>query len=135
VATLGACSGSSSSGGSPSASPTSSAQIGGPPLATAGAAGPNGKITAPVSNPPRPGVPGGSEVFPHVTQSAYRHLINPMKKLAGVRAVTYYPQFNQLQVYFDKGVTGAQRQAAYDYVAQHDPAAAPATTSASPAAS
>jgi hypothetical protein len=39
--------------------------------------------------------------------------------MAGVRTVTYYPQFHQLQVYYASDATGAQRTAVYDVVTAH----------------
>jgi hypothetical protein len=94
-----------------------------PGVTAAGVYGPNGVITKPTYNPPESTSPGGSTVFPHVTNARYRAMVDPLNAMAGVQHVTYYPQFSQIQVYFDKGATSTQRQAVYRYVTSKDPAA------------
>jgi hypothetical protein len=125
---LGGCSSSSSAGsaGSPSG-------IGTPTFhATApGVYGPNGNITAPATNAPSSGSPGGSVVFPHVSAKQRPMLANHLAKFPGVRTVTYYPQFHQLQVFYFADATSTDRQRVYRYVTSHDPAAAGATSPSS----
>lgn len=136
AAALAGCSGSSSSGGSgsPSASARPTETIGGPFLTSPGAVGPNGHITAPASNAPSRTSPGGSEVFPHVSNAERKRLTTPLLKFAGVRTVTYYPQFRQLQIYYKAGTTSAERDAVYRYVVAHVPATVPSAASSTPAA-
>jgi hypothetical protein len=98
-----------------------------------GAHGPAGDITAPTSAPPNPTSPGGYEIFPNVTAAQRNQMGNHLVKIHGVRTVTYYPQFKQLQIYFTASATSADRKRVYRYVTTHDPAAA--GTSASPTAS
>src|SRR5689334_4792159 len=80
-----------SSSSSPSGSPTPTAF---PPSYFHGhqLVGPNGYITAPASNPPASGVPGGSEVFPHISQQLDKQLFDHVSKMSGVERITYYPQ-------------------------------------------
>jgi hypothetical protein len=147
---LAACS-SSSSGGLTKAEQSASAAasaaasrlgISPVPSLAPGGHGPNGDISSPVANPPSKTSPGGSEVFPNVSQANSAKFTRHLNKVKGVRAVTYYPQFDQLQVYFSKSATTAARERVHSYVITHDPAAAgspsaspAATTSASPTAS
>jgi hypothetical protein len=138
---LAGCSGSSSSGSTPQSSAEASANarasslgISPIPGLSAGGHGPNGDITTPVSNSPSKTSPGGSVVFPNVSGKEADRVYNHLLKMPGVRSVPYYPQFDQLQVYFDKGATAADRTAVHDYVVQHIPDAAGTTTSASPTA-
>jgi hypothetical protein len=150
IPALAACS-SSSSGGQSEAEQSASAaasaaasRLGISPIPSLapGGHGPNGDITSPVANPPSKTSPGGSEVFPNVSQADSAKFTRHLNKVKGVRAVTYYPQFDQLQVYFSKSATTAARERVHRYVVTHDPAAAgspssspSATTSASPSAS
>ncbi|HWC33777.1 MAG TPA: hypothetical protein VG650_03005 [Mycobacteriales bacterium] len=143
---LAGCS-SSSSGGQTAAEASANARasaLGITPIPSlaAGAHGPNGDITAPASNPPSKTSPGGSEVFPHITDGKrLDRLRNHLSKFAGVQTVTYYPQFKQLQVYYAKTATSADRARVYDYVTLHYPAAtgspsaSPDATSPTPSAS
>ena len=125
--TAAGCSSSSSGGATPL--PTF-------PIRTSpGAYGPSGDITAPASNPPGVGVPGGTEIFPHVTAAQGKKLTRHLVGTSGVRTATYYPQFRQLQVYFTATATTADRDRVYHYVTAHDPAtlgSASASASASP---
>ncbi|HWA67307.1 MAG TPA: hypothetical protein VG899_13180 [Mycobacteriales bacterium] len=118
VAGAAACSGSSSPSSNPTtfASPTSP-----PPTSLHGhkAGGPNGVITAPASNPPSSGVPGGSETFPHVDTQTDRRILDHVLAMPGVAHAAYYPQFKQFQVYYTPSATSADRQAVYDYVTSH----------------
>jgi hypothetical protein len=57
---------------------------------------------------------------------------NRLSAMPGVRAVTYYPQFKQLEVYFTAKASTADRQRVHQYVVAHDPAAAGASGSAAP---
>lgn len=98
-----------------------------------GAHGPNGDITAPASNAPSQTSPGGSEVFPNVSAAQDKQLSKHLSKMHGVQNATYYPQFKQLQVYYTKTATSADRTRVYRYVVGHDPAAA-GSPSASPTA-
>lgn len=151
VPTLAACSSSSSGGGLTKAQASASAAASAAasrlgittvPSLSPGVHGPNGDITAPASNAPTKTSPGGSVVFPNVSKADSEKFTRHLNKVAGVRAVTYYPQVDQLQVYFDKTATAASREKVSRYIEAHDPAAAgspsqsPTTTStASPSAS
>lgn len=150
---LAACSSSSSGGQSAakareSASAAASAaasRLGVTPIPdlAPGGHGPNGDITAPVTNAPSKTSPGGSEVFPNVSSAQSKRFAKHLSKLAAVRTVTYYPQFDQLQVYFTDTASAADRKRVHDYVIKHDPDAAGSpndasttpATSASPTAS
>ena len=123
---LSACSGSSSDGssgsgasgqGAPSLSPV-------PGISSPGVYGPNGVITKPTFNPPEKTSPGGSTVYPHVSGKLEQSIANHVVTMDGVVRVTNYPQFKQIQVYFEKGATTEQRQAVYRYITRRDPAAA-----------
>jgi hypothetical protein len=142
VPALTACSGSSSDGQSKAeASAEASASavasklgITIPPTLAPGGHGPNGDITAPASNAPSKLSPGGDEIFPNITGGAELDKVrNHLVKFPGVRAVPYYPQYDQLQVYYDKNATSANRERVYRYVVKHYPAAT-ASPSASPTA-
>ncbi|HVT21036.1 MAG TPA: hypothetical protein VHE57_06585 [Mycobacteriales bacterium] len=127
LAALTACSGSSSggSGGSAASGGSGGAATSPAPSATKpGAYGPNGKITKPAYNPPSSTSPGGSTVYPRISQHERKKIANHVIKMPGVRTVTYYPQFKQIQVYFKPGTTTEQRQAVYRYITAHAPAAA-----------
>lgn len=112
---LAGCSGSSSTGGS--AAPGDSGTTGVIGSSTHAATstgpqtGPNGSITAPVSNPPSKGSTGGSEIFPKISKGRYEHLVPKLDKQAGVRSTAYYPQSRELQVYFKPNTSSSQRQA------------------------
>jgi len=105
------------------------------PSLAPGGHGPNGDITAPATNAPSKTSPGGSVVFPNVDSKQARTLVARLSKFKFVRSAPYYPQFDQLQVYFDKGATAADRDKVHTYVVRHVPDAAGTTTSASPTAS
>lgn len=139
VPALAACSGSSSDAQSQaeaSASARASALasklgITIPPTLAPGGHGPNGDITAPASNAPSKTSPGGSVVFPNVNTQQARKIVARLIKFKFVRSAPYYPQFDQLQVYFTDTATSANRQRVYDYVIAQDPDAA-GSPSASP---
>lgn len=116
LATVAACSSGSSS---PSAHTTPTQAPASADMHGHKATGPNGFITAPASNPPSSGVPGGSEVFPHIDTKLDKQLYPKLLKMAGVRSVAYYPDFNQLQVYYATDATADERQAVYTYVTSH----------------
>jgi hypothetical protein len=50
-------------------------------------------------------------VFPHIAPSQRKQLQARIAKLGGVQTVSYYTNFKQLQVYWAKGVTAAQKAA------------------------
>jgi hypothetical protein len=105
-----------------------------PPSLAPGGHGPNGDITAPASNPPNKLSPGGDEVFPNIPGGKELDKVrNHLSKFPGVRTVTYYPQYDQLQVYYSTKATNANRDRVYRYVVKHYPAAT-ASPSASPTA-
>ena len=83
------------------------------------AGGPHGIITAPASNPPSSGVPGGSETFPHVPTAIDKRILEHVLAMPGVAHAAYYPQFDQFQVYYDANATSADRDAVYQYVTSH----------------
>jgi hypothetical protein len=118
---LTACS-SSSSGGSGGSDGNASSPA--PVVTSPGAYGPNGKITKPAYNPPSSTSPGGSTVYPKISKQDRKKIANHVIKMPGVRTVTYYPQFKQIQVYFKAGTPSEQRQAVYRYITAHAPAAA-----------
>lgn len=118
-----ACSGSSSSGASNPGSPFGDASgiptpSGPPPTSLHGHAlgGPNGVITAPAYNPPSSGVPGGSVVFPHVSNKLDHQIFEHVLSMAGVAHIAYYPQLKQFQVYFTTNATSTERAAVYRYI-------------------
>jgi hypothetical protein len=113
VLTTAACSsgGSSSSSGGATPRPTST-------LAEQGPAG-NVQLTAPATLPPTKGAPGGSTVFPTIAPTESRKLQSEVAKLPGVRTVTYYTNFHQIQVYFDAGATADQRNAVERLITGH----------------
>jgi hypothetical protein len=114
VPALAACSSSSSGGGTPSPSASTTASTPGAIQTTKKpkASGPAGVITAPASTSPTKGALGGSEVFPHIDAQTGKSLQSRLAKFAGVRTVTYYPQFKQLQIYFTSTATDSQKEAA-----------------------
>jgi hypothetical protein len=121
-----ACSGSSSpsnASSSSSAAATANASGAQPPASTKTPAprpaGPNGVITAPASNPPSSGVPGGSETFPHIDTALDKYLAPHLLAMDGVQHIAYYPQPDQLQVYYDADATDADREAVYSYITSH----------------
>jgi hypothetical protein len=114
------CSSSSSGGQAPSASgstaPGSAGSSEPAPTHTSspkvvGPAGGKAQVTAPTTVAPTKGATAGSEVFPHIAPSRRKDLQSTIGKLAGVQTVTYYTNFKQLQVYWVKGVTAAQKAA------------------------
>jgi hypothetical protein len=122
---LAGCSGSSSGGtaAAPEGTAASSSPL--PGATVPGVHGPNGDITAPASNPPSSTSPGGSTVFPKISARQRTPIDNHLVTMPGVRTVAWYPQFQQIEVYYKAGTTSSERQAVYDYIAAHDPAAAP----------
>lgn len=113
-----ACSGSSSSGGGSGGGSGIPTPTGPPPTSLHGHTngGPDGVITAPASNPPSSGVPGGSEVFPKVDPKLYRQIVAHVLAMPGVAHCAYYPQLMELQVYYDADASSSDRDAVYSYI-------------------
>lgn len=94
----------SSSGPAPKPTHTKTPNAGGP-------AGTKTQVTTPTTVAPTKGAIGGSVVIPHVAANQRKHLSAELAKLPGVRNITYYTNFKQLQVYFTDAATQDQKAA------------------------
>jgi len=54
---------------------------------------------------PSKGIPGGTVVFSHVTQSEADRMAKKVDKLPGVQTLNYYPKTHQFKVFFTSEAT------------------------------